>query len=392
MLGKYGFIVRIFVSIILAVVLGYYNPWVFVSNFALIISNVCGVLISFFVPLIVLAFVTRGIISIKKSSGKILIITILLSYSFMFAAGITSYFVDCNVFPSFFKNFSSFCLSDNSGSSFASGLFKLEIKPIMEVIPAIIIAFILGLGANAIDSRVIKEVLDEFYRIVELVVKKTIIPLLPFYVFGTFFKLSSTNRVMILAKTFYKVFLVIILMHWSWLVVQFIFAGVISKKNPFGLIKNIFKVYFTAFATQSSVATIPVSVEAAKKNDVCEEVANFVSPLCSTIHLTGSVISIISSSIAVMILNGYSISFITFFPFTVALSLMMIAAPGLPCGAILAASSLLTSFLKFNPEMVSLMIALHIFQDGFGTACNVCGDNAVAIIIDKIYKKDLLKK
>ena len=53
----------------------------------------------------------------------------------------------------------------------------------------------------------------------------------------------------------------------------------------------------------------------------------------------------------------------------------------------MAALGLLASMLGFDETLQGLMIALYITMDSFGTACNVTGDGAIALIVDKIYKK-----
>lgn len=70
------------------------------------------------------------------------------------------------------------------------------------------------------------------------------------------------------------------------------------------------------------------------------------------------------------------------------LAITMIAAPGVPGGAIMAALGLLGSILNFNEEMQALMITLYIAMDSFGTACNVTGDGAIAIAIDRITRRE----
>ena len=70
------------------------------------------------------------------------------------------------------------------------------------------------------------------------------------------------------------------------------------------------------------------------------------------------------------------------------LGITMVAAPGVPGGAIMAALGILQSMLGFDESAQALMIALYIAMDSFGTACNVTGDGAIALIIDKIMGKN----
>ena len=171
------------------------------------------------------------------------------------------------------------------------------------------------------------------------------------------------------------------------LVLQFVIAGGFAKKNPFKLLLNMMPAYFTALGTQSSAATIPVTLQQTRKNGVSEDVAGFTVPLCATIHMSGSTLKIVACALALMIMQGIPYDFGMFAGFICMLGITMVAAPGVPGGAIMASLGLLQSMLGFNDEAQALMIALYIAMDSFGTACNVTGDGAIAVIMDKIMKK-----
>lgn len=384
---KYKLIIKMALAIVLGIIIGIYMPETIVQFF-IAINIIIGKFLAFCVPLIVIGFVIKGISSLGTSSGKMLGITIAISYIFMFCSSLLAYFTTTSIFP-YFLTPNSANLGESvvqEQTSIFSHLTKIEINPIMDVVPALIISFIIGIGISIIKSTYIKNICIEFHSIINLLVQNVIIPVLPIYVLGVFVKMSHSGHVFNVIGVFSKVFVVIIFLHFIVLLIQYLIAGVISHKNPLKLLKNILPAYVTALATQSSVAVIPVTIEGSKKNEVSSAIADFVLPLCSTIHLSGSVISITSCSIAVMMLNGWSISFSTMLPFLLILGIMMVAAPGVPCGAILAATGILQSILGFDASMISLMIALHVAQDGFGTACNVSGDGAIAVILDRINK------
>lgn len=389
LLKKYSLILKIILAIIIGIIIGTYMPEAVIQLF-IAINIIIGKFLAFCVPLIIIGFVIKGISSLGSSSGKMLGITTAIAYTFMFCSALLAYFTAVKIFPMFLNvdsvNFLSSTVQETN--SIFSHLTKIEITPIMDVVPALIVSFIVGIGISIIKSTYIKNVCLEFHDIINLLVQKVIIPILPLYVLGVFVKMSHSGHVYNVIGVFSKVFAVIISLHIVVLLIQYIIAGIMSRKNPLKLLKNILPAYFTALATQSSVAVIPITIESSKKNGVSSAIADFVLPLCSTIHLSGSVISITSCSIAVMMLNGWAINFSTMLPFLMILGVMMVAAPGVPCGAILAATGILQSILGFDASMISLMIALHVAQDGFGTACNVSGDGAVAVILDKINQKN----
>lgn len=384
---KYNLLIKIVIAISAGILIGLFLPYE-ITEFFIAINIIIGKLLNFTVPLIIIAFVTNGISSLE-ASGKMLGITTCISYIFMICAALLSYFTATNLFPQFLYDVPSNIfesISSPSGTIF-SQLSQINIPPIMDVVPALILAFIVGIGISTIKESYIKKGLNEFHSIINLMVQKLIIPILPLYVLGIFAKMSASGQVFKILSVFSKVFIVIIALHIFTLFIQYFIAGIISKKNPLKLLKNIIPAYLSAIATQSSVAVIPITIKCSKKNGVSSNIADFVLPLCSTIHLSGSVISITACSIAVMLVSGKPIEFMSMLPFIMILGIMMVAAPGVPCGAILAASGILQSMLGFDGSMLSLIIALHVAQDGFGTACNVSGDGAIAVILETLNQR-----
>ena len=386
-LYKYNLLIKIVIAISAGILIGIFFPYE-ITEFFIAINIIISKILNFTVPLIIIAFVTNGISSLE-SSGKMLGITTGISYVFMIFAAFLSYFISTSLFPKFLYDIPSNIfesISSPSGTLF-SQLSQINIPPIMDVVPALILAFIVGIGISTIKESYIKKSLNEFHSIINLMVQKLIIPILPLYVLGIFAKMSASGQVFKILSVFSKVFITIIALHIFTLFVQYFIAGIISQKNPFKLLKNIIPAYLSAIATQSSVAVIPITIKCSKKNGVSSNIADFVLPLCSTIHLSGSVISITACSIAVMLVSGKAIEFAAMLPFIMILGVMMVAAPGVPCGAILAASGVLQSILGFDGSMLSLIIALHVAQDGFGTACNVSGDGAIAVILETLNQK-----
>ncbi len=231
----------------------------------------------------------------------------------------------------------------------------------------------------------------EFQSIIEKLISNIIIPLLPLHILGIFANMTYAGQVATILSVFARVFIMVILLHITVLIIQFIVGGAVAGGNPFRLLRNMIPAYLTAIGTQSSAATIPVTLQQTKKNGVQDEVADFVIPLCATIHLSGSTITLVSCSMAIMMLNGMATSFINMFPFILMLGITMVAAPGVPGGAVIAALGLLETMLGFSPAMLSLMIALYVAQDSFGTATNVTGDAAIALIVNKVSGYELKK-
>lgn len=389
---KIGLLPKLIIAIALGVIVGLVAPEKLIAVFATF-NGIFNQFLNFVIPLIIIGFVVPGIADLGSGAGKTLAITALVAYLSTIIAGSVAYFVDSATFPAFLE-VGSIVLDNaqNAEETMVAGLFTIEMPAIMGVMSALILSFTLGLGIAVTNAERLKGIFNEFQEIISKVIASIIIPLLPFHVFGIFSNLAFSGTVFEIMSVFIKVFGIILLLHIGILVIQYVIAGAVSKQNPFVLLKNMIPAYFTALGTQSSAATIPVTLEQTKKNGVRNEVADFVVPLCATIHLSGSTITLTSCAIAIMMLNGIEVSFMAILPFVLMLGVTMVAAPGVPGGAVMAALGVLETMLHFNPMMLNLMIALYIAQDSFGTACNVTGDGAIAVLINKITAKDKAKE
>ncbi len=343
----------------------------------------------FAIPLIIIGFVASGIGELGKGAGKLLTITAGLAYGSTIFAGLAAYFTSSLILPLFLEVGSLSQQFAGTKDSVIQAFFKVEMPPIMGVMTALLIAFTLGLGITMIKGDTLKNAITDFQAIVEKLITRIIIPLLPLHILGIFASMTYEGQVVTIISVFARVFIMIISLHFIVIGLQYLIAGIIAGVNPFKLIKNMIPAYFTAIGTQSSAATIPVTVQQTKVNGVDDGITEFVIPLCATIHLSGSTITLVSCAMAVMLLNGMSISIAVIFPFIMMLGITMVAAPGVPGGAIMAALGLLETMLGFSPPFISLMMALYLAQDSFGTACNVTGDGAIAIIVNKISGKQL---
>ena len=252
---------------------------------------------------------------------------------------------------------------------------------------ALVAAFVIGIGLTIIEGTTLKKAFDDFEKIIIKTIEKVIIPLLPLYIFGIFLSMTTNGQVVGVLGVFLKLVIVIFLMTAVLLLIQFSVAGVITKRNPLKMLRTMMPAYFTALGTSSSAATIPVTLKQTIQNNISPSIAGFVVPLCATIHLSGSTLKIVSCSLAIMMLTGTMVDPLTMVGFICMLGITMVAAPGVPGGAIMASVGILQSILGFDQTMVGLMIAIYIAMDSFGTATNVTGDGAIAAIIDKIAKK-----
>ena len=378
---KIGLLGKILTAIALGIGLGLIAPAWMVRIF-LTFNGIFSQFLGFAIPLIIVGLVAPAISDIGKTAGKMLLITVGIAYGSTVFAGIVSYLTGATLFPGMIQ--SGAALQEVASAAELAPFFTVTIPPLMNVMTALILAFTLGLGLAALDSHTLKDAIHDFEQVIIKTIKSAIIPLLPLYIFGIFLNMTYVGQVFSILTVFIKIIGIIFLIHIGILILQFAIAGGFAKKNPFKLLWTMMPAYFTALGTQSSAATIPVTLEQTRKNGVSEEVAGFAIPLCATIHMSGSTLKIVACALALMIMQGMPYDFGMFFGFICMLGITMVAAPGVPGGAIMASLGLLQSMLGFDQEAQALMIALYIAMDSFGTACNVTGDGAIALIVDRI--------
>ena len=380
---RFGLLPRIIVAIVLGVALGNVMtaPWIrpFVT-FNAIFSQFLG----FLIPIIIVGLVTPAIAGIGKTAGKMLLATVAIAYADTVFCGMLAYGTGSALFPAMTEGMAA--ASAAGGGQGVEPYFTIAIPPMFDVMSALVLSFMMGLGIAYGNSDVLRKGADELMAIVGKVIEKAIIPLLPPYIFGIFLNMTATGEAYSIMAVFAKIIVVIFILHIVILLYQFCAAGIVARRNPLKLLWRMLPAYFTALGTSSSAATIPVTLKQTELNGMSKDVAGFTIPLCATIHMSGSVMKITACALTICMLKGMPHDPALFTGFILLLSVMMVAAPGVPGGSIMAALAPLASILGFGEQDQALMIALYIAMDSFGTACNVTGDGAVAIVIDKMFK------
>lgn len=381
-LKKIGLLPKVLIAIALGIGCSFFFPeWL--TRCFLTFNSVFSNFLGLFIPFLIIGLIAPGIIELGKGAGKLLAITVGIAYFSTILAGFFSYVI-CSWTYSSVLGDSVSALGSIDMSGGLTPFFTIEMPAIMSVTSALVIAFMIGLTLINVEGHAFKDVMFDFREGVFRIISKLIIPLLPLFIFGIFLQMGAEGKIAPVLGMFIKIILIIFAMHVTFLVFQFCIAGAIARKNPFKALWTMLPAYVTALGTQSSAATIPVTLAQAKKNGVRDEVADFVIPLCATVHLSCSILKIVACSFAIALSLGMDTSFATYAGFIMMLGITMVAAPGVPGGAIMAALGLLSSMLGFDANVQGLMIALYIAMDSFGTAGNVTGDGAIALIVDRI--------
>ena len=382
---KLPLLAKIGIAIVLGVLCGLWFPlWAtrIFSTFNALFSSLLG----FCIPLIILGLIVSGIADMGHGAGRMLLVTVLLAYGFTLLAGFGTGAVANAVYP---------WLLDGAAVSTPQGqgveitpYFTIDMPPVMGVTSALVLAFVLGLSIPAVGGNgTMKRFFEDFKDVVTLVITRVIVPLLPLYIFGVFLSMTVGGQIVVVVTVFIKIIAFLFAMTVLMLLLQFTVAGIVSRRNPLKLLATMLSAYVTALGTSSSAATIPVTLRSAIKTGVSPAVANFVVPLCATIHLSGSTIKITGLALAMMMLSGMPVDNGVMAGFILMLGITMVAAPGVPGGAVMAALGLLTSLLGMDETQTGLIIAIYLAIDSFGTATNVTGDGAIANIIDAIWRR-----
>lgn len=380
---RIGLLPRVIIAIILGVALGnvFSEGWVRVFiTFNALFSQFLG----FMIPLIIIGLVTPAIGDIGRGAGKLLLITVVLAYGDTVLSGLLAYGTGSWLFPDMVA--STPHLGPVKKAAELIPYFTISVPAFIDVMSALVLSFILGLTISYASLPTLKKVFDDFKESVSLTIGKVIIPLLPLYIFGIFLNMTYSGQAYRILIVFAQIIAVIFVLHLLVLLYEFCVAGIVVHRNPLRMLFTMLPAYMTALGTSSSAATIPVTLRCAMKNRVSGGVAGFVVPLCATIHMSGSCMKITACALTVCLLEGLPHDPLLFINFILMLGVMMVAGPGVPGGAVMAALAPLGSILGFGSNEQALIIALYIAMDSFGTACNVTGDGAIALVVDKLKK------
>ena len=395
---KLGLIPRLIIAIALGIVIGAYLPVARkeITTILVTISGLFGKFLSFIIPLMIIAFVTKGIADLSEGAGKLLLASVIIAYLSTLIAGTLSYTMARNLFGNFVTPELAEKIQAATSESLTP-LFEIPLGPIIDVTAALVLAFMMGLSVSILRQKGsgdgFYKLINEFNEIIVMILSNVIIPLLPLFILGNFANMAYSGSVFAILNIFWKIFICIIILHILYISLMFICAGAYTGRNPFSSLKKAVPAYLTAVGTQSSAATIPVNVECNRKIGVTKQIRDFVIPLCATVHLPGSMITLTSCVYTLLSMYDMPHSYGLIVKFIAILGVAMVAAPGAPGGAVMSALPFLPVVgIASDSPMATILISLYLTQDSFGTAANVTGDNAVSMAVEKIYYKHIVKK
>ena len=381
---KLGLFPKVVIAIVVGALLGLILPDVVIRIFKTF-NVLFAQLLKFVVPLLVLGLVTPSIANLGRGAGKMLLTVMAIAYCSTVCGALFSYGVSSNILPMYLNpgELSAEAVSEKEFLPY----IDLKIPPICDIMTALVLSFVIGVGIIFTDAKGLKKGFEEFGEIVKLTIENVIIPFLPVYIFTMICEMSARGVIDVVLGTGFKVILTGVILSILYLIVQYCIAGAIARKNPLKLLWNVVPAYLTGFSICSSSACIPVTYECTLKNGVSKDIADFVIPLCSTVHMCGSTIKLTVTSVAVAYMFGEPIGFGLFMQFALMQAIAAVAAPGVMGGVLMASVGLLGTVLGFSDTMTTLMMTIYLALDGYGPAVNVSGDAAIAVITDRIFGK-----
>ena len=382
---KIGLFVKVLIAIVCGALLGLIAPDPFVrvlKTFNVLFAQI----LKFMIPLLILGLVTPAIANVGKNAGKMLLVVIGIAYLSTICSGFFAHLCSSNVMPLYLN--AGELSSDTLSAKDFQPYIDLKIPPVCDIMTALLLSFMIGIGIIVTGSSPLKKAFDDFGAIVRLTIEKVIIPMLPWYIFTMICEMGARGVIDVVLGSGFKIILTGIVLTIIYLILQYCVAGAIAGKNPLKCLWNMVPAYLTAFSICSSSAAIPMTSACTKKNGISDDIVDFTIPLCSTVHMCGSTIKRAVSSIAVAYLTGTPLPFAVYANFVLVQGIAAVAAPGVMGGVLMASVGLLESIMGFSPDQTALVMTLYLALDGYGPGCNVTGDGAIAIIIDKIFKKD----
>jgi len=382
---RFGLFAKVIVAIVFGALLGLIAPDALVrvlKTFNVLFAQI----LKFIIPLLILGLVTPAIANVGKKAGKMLMAVIAIAYLSTICSGFFAHVCSSNLFPHYLQ------AGELSAEALSAKEFQpyldLKITPVCDILTALLLSFMLGIGIIFTGSAPLKKAFDDFGEIIKLTIEKVIIPMLPLYIFTMICEMGARGVIGVVLGSGFKIILTGFALTLVFLVIQYCIAGIIAGKNPFKCLWNMVPAYLTAFSICSSSAAIPMTSACTRKNGVRDDIVDFTIPLCSTVHMCGSTIKLAASAIAVAYLTGTPIPFAVYVNFVLLQGIAAVAAPGVMGGVLMASIGLLESVMGFSPDQTALVMTLYLALDGYGPGCNVTGDGAIALVIDKFFGKD----
>jgi Na+/H+-dicarboxylate symporter len=339
-------------------------------------------ILSFFLPFIIFSFVVIGILSFKKNVPLILAVLVASIFLSNSIVAMLAYVVGMIFVPLVAKGMSvDEFIIDRAIAPF----YTFKFPALVSSEHALLLAVAVGIGLSFIRVPRIERGIHMLKRFVETFLNYYFIPLLPLYVFGFLLEIHYKGVFASLFVHYGRAFVVIFMTQIAFIFLYYLLVAQGSIKKMWYYMVNAWPSYVTAFSTMSSTATIPISIDCAEKNIHNRPLAQISMPIMANIHLLGDSVSTpLLALVTMSLFTGNFPDIMTYMTFIFYFCTAMLAVSGIPGGGIIVMIPILISQLGFTEQMVSIITALYLLLDAFGTAANVMGDGALVILVKRI--------
>lgn len=346
-------------------------------------SSIIRAGLMFMLPLLVLPFVVSSI-ALLRSNGLVLIFSLVFLIT---ASNFLSILIGGEM-ASLVVPHMQFGMNFNPGD--AQELlpwFDIALEPLCSVEVILLVGFVIGFLLSALPNERVLTFFDRYKHYSTLFFRKVFIPLLPLYILGMLLKLDAENDFATVFADFGSLIVVIIALQFSYIFLVFLVGSRYSLKKVIECYKNVIPAGLLGFSTMSSIVTMPVTLEAAEKNLGDKAIAQVAITSTVNCHDIGECISLSFIAIAVYLMGNAMVmpDLWTFLQFSFVLAVAQFTGVSVPGGSVVIIIPLLTKYLGFSPEMIGLVTTMAIFMDPIGTANNVVGNSAFALIIQRYF-------
>lgn len=382
--------VQLVLSITLAFMLGQVLDLFYVSLFYSLSSSFISTLI-FILPFMIFSFIFQALANSPRGALSLVVFTFIGVTLSNCLALVIGYLYGQTFLP-----YLSFTHTPDFIEKFTSRvelLFAFHLTPLIGTEKALLLGLGGGIAMSFLnDTQSIKRTIQKWTsllnRLINRFLQKIFMPLLPFYLFGFCLKLSYDDALIHLFEQFGKVFLLSMGLVFSYVFLLYVIASGGNLRKACANIGSMFPAGLMGFSTMSSAITMPVTIECVEKMTQDRNFTRLIIPSTANIHMLGDDLNLVVISMA--LLSTFEMPWpdlSILIPFALAFSLAKLSCVGVPGASVLVILPVLQHYLGFSPEMISILTTLYILQDSFGTAANVMGNGAFALIIQKLFTR-----
>lgn len=295
--------------------------------------------------------------------------------------GVSAQLILSNATPSDLKplEFSSFLLT-----LFPPNIVAAAAK--YEIMPIVFFSIIFSLACISVGHSA-RIVVDFFTGLRDVLIKMIVwlmylTPVGLFSLLGAAIAEASLQHLLLQSlkgmMTFIFIFLCGLALQITW---QVILVTLIKRKNPIEFFRSASNALITAFATSSSMATLPVTMLVAKEQGVNDDVARFVLPLATTINLAGTAMYEAVSALFFCQVLGFDLSLAEQIGVFFAAVIAGMGATGIPEGGLITMVMVLR-IVNVPTSAIGLLLPFDRILDRFRTVTNVWGDLVCATFVD----------